>query len=211
MRIAVFGATGGIGRFVVKHALSQGHEVRAYVRNPGKLQLAHARLSVIAGELTDRAAIEKAISGCDAVISAIGIPLKLSYPAMESLEGHENIIAAMQKLGVSRLIDWSTPAVRFPSDEPSLITVVPRITTGIVPTMAKKELVAVSEAIQASGLNWTVVRFVAPTDAPGTGKYQVGFGERRMGLRIPREDIAAFMLEQVRSDAYSRSMPIIGS
>ncbi|MFP2961134.1 NAD(P)H-binding protein [Myxococcus sp. 1LA] len=34
MKIAIFGATGGIGRFVVKHALNRGHEVRAYVRNP---------------------------------------------------------------------------------------------------------------------------------------------------------------------------------
>jgi len=28
MRIAAFGATGGVGRFVVKHALDRGHEVR---------------------------------------------------------------------------------------------------------------------------------------------------------------------------------------
>lgn len=37
MKIAVFGATGGIGKFVVKHALEKGYEVNAYVRNPQKI------------------------------------------------------------------------------------------------------------------------------------------------------------------------------
>ena len=117
MKIAVFGATGGVGRFVVKHALDCGHEVRAYVRNPDKLQMQHERLTVIRGELTDYAAIEKALAGCDAVISAIGIPLKLSYPSMDSLEGHRNIIKAMEALGIARLVDWSTPAVTSAKDK----------------------------------------------------------------------------------------------
>lgn len=211
MRFAVFGATGGVGRFVVKHALDRGHEVRAYVRNPDKLQMQDGRLTVFRGELTDYAAIEKALAGCDAVVSAIGIPLKLSYPSMDSLEGHRNIIKAMEALGIARLIDWSTPAVRSAKDKLALITALPLIMTGIVPTTAKKELVAVADAIQASNLDWTIVRFVAPTNAPGTGKVNAGFGDTKAGVRIPREDIASFMVDQVTSDAYSRSMPIVGS
>lgn len=211
MRIAVFGATGGVGRFVVKHALDRGHEVRAYVRNPDKLKMQHERLAVIRGELTFYDAIEKALAGCDAVVSAIGIPLKLSYPSMDSLEGHRNIIKAMETLGIARLIAWSTPTVRSPKDKFALITALPRIMTGIVPTTAKKELLAVADAIQASTLDWTIVRFVAPTNAPGTGKVNVGFGDTKAGVRIPREDIASFMVDQIVSDAYSRSMPIIGS
>jgi uncharacterized protein YbjT (DUF2867 family) len=83
--------------------------------------------------------------------------------------------------------------------------------TGIVPTTAKKELVAVADAIQASNLDWTIVRFVAPTNAPGTGKVNAGFGDTKAGVRISREDIASFMVDQLTSDAYSRSMPIVGS
>jgi nucleoside-diphosphate-sugar epimerase len=36
-RITVFGATGLTGRLVVKHALAQGHEVVALVRDPARL------------------------------------------------------------------------------------------------------------------------------------------------------------------------------
>ncbi|MYV67428.1 NAD(P)H-binding protein, partial [Streptomyces sp. SID2131] len=37
MRLTVFGATGGVGREVVRQALAAGHEVTAVVRNPARL------------------------------------------------------------------------------------------------------------------------------------------------------------------------------
>lgn len=79
MKVAVFGASGGIGRLVVRHALEKGYAVNAYVRDPAKLQIEHESLSVITGELRDTAAIEQAISGCDAVICALGVPMKFAY------------------------------------------------------------------------------------------------------------------------------------
>ncbi len=56
---------------MVKHALDRGHEVRAYVRNPDKLQMQDGRLTVIRGELTDYAATEKALAGRDAAREAL--------------------------------------------------------------------------------------------------------------------------------------------
>lgn len=116
MRIAVFGASGGIGRFVVQHALERGFEVNAYIRETATFHMESAGLHVFTGELSDSAAITNAISGCDAVVSALGVPLKFTYPSMASLEGHQNIIRAMQKLGVPRLIGWATPSARFSGD-----------------------------------------------------------------------------------------------
>ncbi len=211
MRIAVFGATGGIGKCVVQHALKQGYEVHAYVRNPAKLPIAHARLHVFAGGLHDYAAIASAVSGCDAVISALGVPLQFTYPSMDSLEGHMHIIRAMQDLGVPRLIDWATPSAKFSGDKRSFITVVPGILAALVFPKAKKEIIAICDAIVQSGLRWTIVRFVAPKDTPYTGKVKVGFGDTKMRFSISREDIAAFMVEQVEDGAYVHSMPIIGS
>jgi uncharacterized protein YbjT (DUF2867 family) len=43
-------ATGGIGKFVVKHALAQGHSVNAYVRNPDKLKNTDKNLTIFVGE-----------------------------------------------------------------------------------------------------------------------------------------------------------------
>jgi putative NADH-flavin reductase len=49
MRILIFGATGRTGRELVSQALRRGHDVSAFVRNPGKLTVVDARLRVVQG------------------------------------------------------------------------------------------------------------------------------------------------------------------
>ncbi|HFJ9472460.1 NAD(P)-dependent oxidoreductase [Bacillus cereus group sp. MYBKT111-2] len=211
MKIAVFGATGGIGKFVVKHALEKGYEVNAYARNPHKLNLSHDKLTVFPGDLNEYENIKHAITGCNAVIIALGVSMKFTYKSMDSLEGHKNIIKAMKELGVSRIIDWATPSVHYSKDARSFITIIPGIMAGILFSKAKKEIIAITDAIQSANLDWTIVRFMAPKDSPYTGKVKVGFGDKKMSFNIAREDIAAFMVKQVESSEYMHSMPIIGS
>ena len=121
------------------------------------------------------------------------------------------MIRAMKEAGVKRLVDWGTPSVPFEKDKTSFITVVPGIMAGIALTMAKKEMVEIGKLVQASGLDWTLVRFMAPKDTPYTGNVKIGFGDVKMSFAISREDIGAFMVEQVESQQYLYSMPIIGS
>ena len=93
----------------------------------------------------------------------------------------------------------------------SFITVVPGILAGTALTMAKKEMVEIGSLVQNSGLEWTIVRFMAPKGTAYTGKIKVGFGDVKMNFNISREDIAAFMVNQVESDNYLHAMPIIES
>lgn len=211
MRIVIFGATGGIGKFAVKHSLDKGYEVVAYVRNPEKLKITHKNLSFVIGELNDYQQIKQAIKGCDAVISILGVPMKFTYKIMHSLEGHQNIIRAMKHLGVSRLIGWATPSVSYSKDTRSFITIVPGIIAGIIFPKAKKEIIAIADSIQSNNLDWTIVRFMAPKNTPYIGKVKVGFGDKKMNFNISREDIASFMVNQIESTEYLHSMPIIGS
>ena len=71
MRITVFGASGRAGQGVVALALRKGYEVTAFVhqQNPFK---EHACLTVVQGDINDRAAIIAAVSESDAVISTLG-------------------------------------------------------------------------------------------------------------------------------------------
>ena len=80
MRIAVFGGTGATGRLLIDQALDRGHSVTAYARHPEKLGIEDDRLTVVAGELWDSAAIDRAVEGSDAVVSLLGQgrPVKLS-------------------------------------------------------------------------------------------------------------------------------------
>jgi putative NADH-flavin reductase len=102
MKLTVVGATGGVGRRVVSQALDADHDVTAYVRNRAKLQLTHPRLTVIAGELTDREAIRHAVAGADAAINALGPSLDRNATGMPLVDGTRNIVTAMQAEGVER-------------------------------------------------------------------------------------------------------------
>ena len=72
-------------------------------------------------------------------------------------------------------------------------------------------MIEIAELLKNSDLDWTLVRFLRPLDTPYKGKVSVGFGNIWfMNFSISREDIGAFMVEQVESKEYIRSMPIIG-
>ena len=192
MKVIIFGATGGIGKWAVKHAQEKGYDVSVYVRNPAKIK--DASLNVIQGEVNDYEKMKEAIRGQDAVVWTVGIPLKRNYEGTASSDGHANLVRAMEETGVKRLIDWGTPSVRSVEDKKSFLTVIPGIAAGILYTKAKKEMVAIGDQLRASSLDWTMVRFLAPKDTPYTGNVKVSFGDKKLKFSISREDIAAFIL-----------------
>lgn len=207
--IIIFGASGGIGKHAVEHALNENYNVTAYLRNPFKLDIAHDSLKVVKGELDDYDKIKESLKDIDAVVWCIGIPMTGKQNHV-SLKGHELLIRAMKETGVKRLIDWSTPSVEFKKDKTTLITLMPKLLAGVFLRGAKKELLQVASLVTESDLDWTLVRFLSPTNGDFTGKVKVSFGEM-INFRISRSDIAYFMVNQIEDDTYLKSMPIIGS
>ncbi len=209
MKVLIFGATGGIGRHAVTNAKQKGYDVTVFVRNAAKVTA--DGITVIEGNIDNYDEVSKALRGIDAVIWCVGIPMTRKYEKMASLEGHKVLLRAMKEQGVRRLIDWGTPSVPFEKDKKSFITIVPGILAGLFMPMPKREMVAIGNLLKDSDLDWTLVRFMAPKDSAYKGKVKVGFGDVKMNFAISREDIAAFMVKQVESAEYVRSMPIIGS
>ena len=209
MKVIIFGATGGIGKWAVKHAKLKGYEVTVFVRNANKIQ--DKEVITVQGSISDYDAVKNAISGKDAVIWCVGIPM-VKYEKKESLEGHKVLIKAMQETGVKRLIDWATPSVSFEKDQYSFVTIIPGFLAGFLYPKGKEEMIEIGELLKKSDLDWTLVRFLRPLDTPYTGKVSVGFGNIWFqNFSISREDIGAFMVEQVENKEYIRSMPIISS
>jgi putative NADH-flavin reductase len=210
MKITIFGATGGTGKQLVEQALGAGDQVVAYVRDPSKLEQKHERLTVIRGELKDREGIERAVNGADAVISVLG-PRGRSKGKPITI-GTQNIIAAMKKEGVRRLIISSTASAKDPKDKPELRF---RLMIGIVKLFihaAYEDIVSTAEAVRKSDLDWTIVRLSLLNNDPKSGKVQVGYmGRGEVGTRISRADIADFMLKQVKDPKYLRQAPLISN
>lgn len=72
MRIAVLGSTGRTGKLVVQHVMGRGHHVQALARRPETVTLVHPDLTVAQADAHDAEAIDAALAGCDAIISALG-------------------------------------------------------------------------------------------------------------------------------------------
>ncbi|CAA9532443.1 MAG: hypothetical protein AVDCRST_MAG05-4553 [uncultured Rubrobacteraceae bacterium] len=207
VRVAVFGASGRTGRPLVEQALARGHEVRALVRDPSKLQVEHERLVVIRGDVLDATKVEEAITGTDAVLSALG--QTTSSPKDVQTRGTENIVAAMERHGVRRLVSLTGAGVRDARDEPKLVD---RAITFLLKRLQPDVLedgVRHAEVIKASGLEWVVVRGPRLTEGPKRGEYRVGMVGKNSGTQISRADLAGFMLDQLTTDAHLRQMPVV--
>jgi putative NADH-flavin reductase len=141
VKIAIFGSSGTIGKLLVRKALEDGYIVIAYARNLSKLDSKHPNLVTMQGELHDFDKIKQVISGVDAVISTLGPPLKRSYDDFSVLEGHKNILKAMETENIKRFITIATPSVKSTQDKPSLATKMPAILAQIFFPGAYKEIV----------------------------------------------------------------------
>jgi putative NADH-flavin reductase len=207
VKVTVFGATGGVGREVVTQALDRGDHVTAYVRNLAKLDLAHPNLTVITGELTDREEVRRAVRGADAVVSALGPSLDRKATGMPLVDGTRAIVGAMQAEGVERYIGMATPSLR---DTRSLLgLIVPFMGRTFLPR-AYRELLAMSQLVTDSPLDWTIARFTRPTDGARTGTVRAGYlGRDRIRASITRADIATFLLDQSTDPRFHRSAPAI--
>ena len=65
LKVCVVGASGKLGRYMVRHALSRGYEVVGVCRerSVGKLDEFKGRISIVPGATNDREVIRKAVAG----------------------------------------------------------------------------------------------------------------------------------------------------
>jgi hypothetical protein len=73
MKIAIVGASGKLGRYMIQHALDRGYEVVGVCREQsvGKLDSFRGRITVVPGATSDRDVIRKAVAGCDGVLTVL--------------------------------------------------------------------------------------------------------------------------------------------
>ncbi len=92
--ILVVGATGPTGIEICKQALAAGMKVRVLVRKPSRLPSELLpRLDVIQGDVLNTEAMVAAISGVEAVVSALGSPLQKKSVTLLS-QGTEKMLQA---------------------------------------------------------------------------------------------------------------------
>jgi putative NADH-flavin reductase len=202
MRLTIFGATGGTGTQLVRQALEEGHDVTAVVRDPARLDVpAHERLEVVTADVRDPGAIEPAVEGADAVLSALGP--RGRGPTTICSDGSRAIIEAMGKAGVRRLLVVSAAGpFTDAGDSPVVRYVIKPIILERLMKDAFDDMRRCEEEVQAAALDWTIVRPPQLVDKAATGSYRTATDiNLRGGRKIARADLAACMLGLVADEA----------
>ena len=118
MKIFMTGATGFIGSATARHLVDQGHDLTCVVRNREKAgDLADLGVTLVDGDLSDRARLAGQMTGSDAVVHnaalyEVGIPASRRPALYEAnVTGTENTLGACLDTGIPRVLYVSTCAV----------------------------------------------------------------------------------------------------
>ena len=206
MRILVIGATGGTGREIVKQALERGHDVVALARKPSKIKTQNDRLRVVQGDAMDPASVDAAVQGCDAVVCALGHKRYLG-PSKILSEGTRNIVRAMEKHGVKRLVVETALGVGDSIGKLGVyytLFTIPFILPFYWYDKGRQERV-----VRESSLDWVIVRPGQLTNGRKRGTYKHGprVGNYLWSVSVSRADVADFMLNQLGDTPYLRKAP----
>ena len=204
MKLVIFGATGKIGHHLVTQALELGHEVTAFARSPKKLKKAPKSLTIVKGDVLDTATLEKGISGQDAVICALGMPL-FNKEGLRA-KGTKNIIKTMEVAGVARLVCLSGLGA---GESRNLLPasykyfIVPLFMRHLYADHNRQEV-----HVKDSSLDWVIARPASFAKGKHTGQYRHGFtADEPITLKISHADVADFMLKQLVDNTYLHQAP----
>lgn len=165
-RFMITGGAGFLGINLVRHLLQRGHAVTTLDIAPFDYPDCRDRITEIRGDIRDRSAVDRAMSGVDVVVhTAAALPL---YPPKEILstdiEGTRNVLQSALDQGVRRVIHISSTAVYGIPDHHPLLETDPL--QGVGPYgRAKVEAEALCAEFRARGLCVPILRpksFVGP-------------------------------------------------
>lgn len=152
--VLVIGASGVVGRPLVRALTAAGNRVRVLARDPRRTAATVSdEVEVVPGDLRDVTSIRRGLAGCRAVITAAANPLRRSRPAFDpDADGTANLIAAARGMPAAPLIvrtsamaidraadRWWVAAAKRDADETLLASGLPAVVlrpTWFVETLA---------------------------------------------------------------------------
>ncbi|MEE2062251.1 NAD(P)-dependent oxidoreductase [Rhodococcus artemisiae] len=203
MKVLVVGATGGSGRAAVTALLDRGHDVTVMVRTPDAQHTFGNRIPGVIGDATRLDDVDRAVRGQDAVIVTLGITenpvrVRLRGPARTALDvrstGTRNIIDAMQRHGVRRLIVQTTYGV---GDTDGRLPLRYKLMFSLLLGPQVADTVIQDRFVHESGLDWTLVQPVNLTDSTDGGDAFTSTSGELAGWQVARSKVGRVLASAV--------------
>lgn len=197
--IIVFGASGGTGLEVVEQALEAGHQVTAVLRHPELFPIRHEQLKIIKGDVLQPLTYEHTFYGKEVIISCLGT--RDRKPTTVYSEGVKNIMEAMKKVELNRIICLSAGAVEIP---PKASFIMKFLMKNILQKLFKynyADMLLMEKQLRESDLDWTVIRPPRLLNGDKTGKYRTVLNEFIPNMStLNRSDLAEYIVRHMEDE-----------
>jgi nucleoside-diphosphate-sugar epimerase len=129
--VLVTGGTGYVGSHSIAALAGAGHRVRVLARSPEKIRAALGPLGVdgvetAIGDVTDPAAVERALEGCDAVLHAASVFSMDARKADEinsvNVRGTDIVLGTAHRLGLDPIVHVSSEVALLPPADGEVLT-----------------------------------------------------------------------------------------
>lgn len=213
-KILLIGASGFIGSAILNEALNRGIQVTAVVRNPEKIKISNANLTVIKADVSDAKALADIAKGVDAVISSYNPGWTNPDMYNETLKVYPQILQGTKDAGVKRLLIVGGAGTLFVAPGVRVIDtgVLPEEIMGGVKSLAKFFL---ETLMNEKEIDWI---FFSPagTIEPGerTGNYRLGKDDLIVNSKgeskISVQDYAKAMIDEFENPQHHQERFTIG-
>ena len=217
MKILILGSTGRLGTLLLDEAIKQRHHINLLVRNDTQIPENVKNLQVFIGIPTDKAVLEKAMQGCDALLSALNISRTSDFPFARLRtpkdflsKTAENIIALMPKTSIKHAIICTAQGTNeTKKDIPTWFRWVIDYTNVKYPYLDHERQ---EHLFKKSNVQWTIIRPVGLTNDSTSKPVQVSQNNvPKPTLTISRLDVAKFMLAELENANYIGKMVTISN
>lgn len=206
MKIAVLGASAGIGLQCTRLALQQGHEVVTLSRRVVPLP-DHAQLTRVQGSATDARAVRSAVEGAEAVLVTLGV--KSPLPTTMFSDSSRILLQVLKEIGSSPTLIVLTGFGA--GDSWSYNSFPVRILFTLVLKQVYEDKAVQEQRIAAGYPRWEIVRPGRLTNGSMTGRYRV-LDTLVEGMKvgaISRADVAQFLVAQAEQPTYLGKYPAL--
>jgi hypothetical protein len=213
MKVCIVGASGKLGRYMVQHTLDRGYEVVGVCRkrSVGKLDAFKGRITTVPGSTNDRAVIERAVAGCDGVLTVL-----VPWGVQQYSTGTAQAVLDYARPGARLVFSCGWHITRDGRDVYSWkLKVLVKIFGGIARFARFADLhdqVEACRRVFASDTRWTVVRGSAleEGESQGVPVWSRHVGDPILESNLTRPvDFALFMVAALENDALIHEAPAI--
>lgn len=213
MKVCIIGASGKLGRYMIRHCLDRGYDVVGVCREKSvhKLDDVADRITIVPGRTDDREVIRRAVAGCDGVLTVLvpwGVHQYSSGTAQAVLDHADPGARLVFSCG------WHVPRDGQDVYSLSLRAAVPVYTVigKLFRLMEVDDQVEACRRVFASDRRWTVVRGsdLEEGESEGLPVWSRHVGDPVLASnRTRRVDFALFMVHALTDEALVREAPAI--